>query len=226
MKLAVIAAGTLGAVVLLSAVAGFFHESREKQMSPSVPPRAEASKMELRSYSTLAVPTGPMYHREADFSLSVKDCISVEEQLEARASRVGGILLDLVLEGTDGARRGTVAFKIPSDKVNEFIREVRELGKILNERITARHVEASGGTGGGTEFSMVRVHIADEAVAPNTKEGQGVFAASFDKSAAHFLRGLAVLVEVAGFVLPYLLALALIGVPVLVAYRMRRRVLA
>lgn len=242
-----------GSFVLIVGVAGFFHsedkeasaqklpegrqilrgalphlgmESEELVMdrtAPNSPGKGSGEPM------TWSLPFGGAYRRAAEFQVKVKDSIKADDDIEKTADEVGGTLLDLVLEGTDGARRGVISFKIPSDKVNVFIKAVRGLGMIQHERITAQHLgEGSGGKVQNgemdeREFSLVRVNFWDEAVAPEVKEGRGLFAASFNKSASHFLKGLAVFIELTGLVLPYMLAAGLILAPILAVVRMRRR---
>jgi hypothetical protein len=64
--------------------------------------------------------------------------------------------------------------------------------------------------------------MADEKVAQSVLESRGILAASFDRSSSHFLKGLAVVVEAFGLILPFALALLGVAVPFLIARRIRR----
>ena len=64
--------------------------------------------------------------------------------------------------------------------------------------------------------------MADEKIAPAVLESRGVLAASFGESASHFMKGLAVLVELFGYALPFVLAFLAIALPFLLVIRLRR----
>jgi hypothetical protein len=103
------------------------------------------------------------------------------------------------------------------------------MGKIQSERITASKLRPGQAGGGGAvealdprELSLVSLRMADEKVAQSVLESRGVLAASFDRSSSHFLKGLAVLVEIVGLVLPFALALLGVALPFLIALRLRR----
>jgi hypothetical protein len=133
----------------------------------------------------------------------------------------------MLMEGTAGARTCTLTVVIPSDKFRGFIADLRGMGKIQSERITASKLkpgqgEAAGDVPDPRELSLVSLRMADEKVAQNVLESRGVLSASFDRSSSHFLKGLAVLVEAFGLILPFALAAAVVGVPFLIARRLRR----
>jgi hypothetical protein len=175
----------------------------------------------------LALTNAPGYRRAADLSLRVDDCTKAEDLLETKLQDIKGEILEMLMEGTAGSRTCTLSVVIPSDKFRGFIADLRGMGKIQSERITASKLKP-GQAGIAAEaldpreLSLVSLRMADEKVAPSVLESRGVLAASFDRSSSHFLKGLAVLVEIVGLILPFGLALAGAAIPFLIALRLRR----
>jgi hypothetical protein len=241
LKWAILAAG----LVALIFSAGFFHaesaptpfraakqrvlnESVDKEIAggdycvlkadPAVPPPAKG---------LLALTNAPGYRRAATISLRVDDCTKSEDLLETKLQDIKGEIVEMLMEGTAGARTCTLSVVIPSDKFRAFIADLRGMGKIQSERITASKLKPGQGEGSveapdPRELSLVSLRMADEKVAQNVLESRGILASSFDRSSSHFLKGLAVLVEAFGLILPFLLAFAAVAVPVLIARRLRR----
>lgn len=177
----------------------------------------------------LAMTSAPSYRRAADFSLRVADCTQAEDDLESKLQSIKGEILEMLMEGTEGSRTCTLSVLIPSNEFRSFIAELRKMGKVQSERITASKLkpaeERSGPAAGEPdpkELSLVSIRMADEKIAPAVLESRGVLAASFNESASHFLKGLAVLVELLGYALPFVLAFAVIALPFAVALRLRR----
>jgi len=238
LKWAILAAG----LVVLIFGAGFFHAERSPEARPVAlrAPVNEESSMRADAFSALkaghpasagllALTSAAGYRRAADLSLRVDDCTKAEDLLETKLQEIRGEIVEMLMEGTAGARTCTLSVVIPSDKFRAFIEDLRGMGKIQSERITASKLKpgqdgAAGGVEGldPRELSLVSLRMADEKVAQNVLESRGILAASFDRSSSHFLKGLAVLVEAFGLVLPFLLAFAVVAVPFLVALRLRR----
>lgn len=177
----------------------------------------------------LAMTNSPSYKRAGDLSLRVEDCTRAEDALEAKLVAIKGEIVEMVMEGTEGSRTCTLSAVIPADQFRGFITDLRKMGKVQSERITASKLRpgtAEGAAAGGApdprELSLVSIRMADEKVAQNVLESRGVLATSFDRSASHLLKGLAVLVELVGMLLPFAIALAVIAVPVLVVLKLRR----
>ena len=238
-----ILAGGLIAVIF---VAGYFHADSKPEACRAPAPVCVAEANEETGFprdqfpvakaapavppqGLLALTAAPGYRRAADLSLRVDDCTKAEDLLETKLQDIKGEIVEMLMEGTAGARTCTLSVVIPSDKFRGFIADLRGMGKIQSERITASKLKPGQGGGAGAvealdprELSLVSLRMADEKVAQNVLESRGLLAASFDRSSSHFLKGLAVLVEIVGLILPFGLALAGVALPFLVALRLRR----
>lgn len=239
-----ILAGGLIAVIFVS---GFFHaDSKPEACRPPAPVcvaennELETARDQLYRFKAepavppapkglLALTAAPGYRRAADLSLRVDDCTKAEDLLETKLQDINGEIVEMLMEGTAGARTCTLSVVIPSDKFRGFIADLRGMGKIQSERITASKLKPGQAGAAGTvealdprELSLVSLRMADEKVAQNVLESRGILAASFDRSSSHFLKGLAVLVEIVGLILPFGLALTGVALPFLIALRLRR----
>jgi len=235
----------VGSLVLVIFLAGFFHADRapsEPPLAPKActlnacptPPTLEKCDPALSpadgpTRGLLAMTSSPSYKRAGDLTIRVPDCTKAEDDLEAKLTAIKGEIVDMLMEGTEGSRTCTLSAIIPADQFRGFITELRKMGKVQSERITAsklRPGQAEGGVVAGgpdpRELSLVSVQMADEKVAQTVLESRGVLATSFDRSASHFMKGLAVLVELFGLVLPFALALIALAIPALVVLKFRR----
>lgn len=244
-------AGLIGIVVLVVFVAGFFHgEARKCVSPPSLHPAASPASPDMafeksavgtrrgikvsREYDAvppaaglLALTASPGYRRAAEMSLRVVDCTKAEDELETRLVALRGEILDMLMEGTEGSRTCSLTVLIPSGSFREFVSELRKMGKIQTERITASKLKPGAPVEGPDnpdirELSLVSIRMADEKVAKDVLEGQGVLMTSFNRSTSHFLKGLAVVVEGLGYVLPFVLAFMAAAVPFVLGARLRR----
>ena len=176
----------------------------------------------------LGLTASPNYKRAPELSLKVEDCTKAEDALEARLEAIKGEILDMLMEGTEGSRTRTLSVLIPADKFREFVADLRKMGKVQAEKITASKLkpgEAKGEskeTPDPRELSLVAIRLADEKVAQTVLESRGLLASSFDQSASHFMSGLAVLVEALGYVLPYFIVLMALILPVAIFAKVRR----
>jgi hypothetical protein len=234
-----------GALVSLIFLAGFFYAEKSRCEAPlaltsselnacPTPPPAPACRPEPRvadasGRGLLAMTSSPSYKRAGDLTIRVPDCTKAEDDLEAKLVAMKGEIVDMVMEGTEGSRTCTLSAIIPAEQFRSFITELRKMGKVQSERIMAsklRPGQAEGGIAAGApdprELSLVSVRMADEKVAQMVLESRGVLATSFDRSASHFMQGLAVLVELFGLALPFVLALLALATPALVLLRLRR----
>jgi hypothetical protein len=167
--------------------------------------------------------------RAGDLSLRVEDCTKAEDALETKLTAIKGEIVDMVMEGTEGSRTCTLSAIIPADQFRAFITELRKMGKVQSERITASKlkpgqadVTVAAANPDPRELSLVSLRMADEKVAQNVLESRGILSTSFDRSASHFLKGLAVMVELFGMLLPFLIAFAAVAAPILVLVKLRR----
>lgn len=180
----------------------------------------------------LALANSPDYRRAAELSLKVEDCTKAEDALEGRLQAIKGEIVDMLMEGTEGSRTCTLTVLIPADKFREFVGELRKMGKVQAEKITASRLKPGEvqvpppagpkDTPDPRELSLVAIRMADEKIAQTVLESRGLLAASFDHSASHFMNGLATLVEAIGYVLPYFIVLLSLAVPVAVVVKLRR----
>ena len=204
----------------LPSVAGNYADGRPEEVLRSVPPVGK---------SLLNLTNAPGYRRAGDLSLRVQDCTKAEDELESKLQEIRGEILEMLMEGTAGSRTCTLSVVIPADKFRGFITDLRKMGAIQTERITASKLKpgqaeagATEGTPDPRELSLVSVRMADEKVALAVLESRGVLASSFDRSSSHFMKGMAVLVEAFGFVLPFVLVFLGVAVPCLIVQRIRR----
>jgi hypothetical protein len=172
-----------------------------------------------------------LYRRAGEFSCKVESVIKAYADIDKRIKTFGGEISEMEITGNDEGRRGRIACTVSTDKFNDFIDYARTLGKVLDERITAtsrpkpqggKHVPADDDVD-PRELSIVTLSLMDEKVAKEVHESKGMLATSFNRSASHFLAGIAVLVEIFGWIAPYALMLALVIVPVVVVRRFRAR---
>lgn len=232
------AAFLAGAAVVLIFGAGFFHASEKSPGAGTAPPAPTVLKESCEvtrpadtlrnAQGLLAITNSPAYKRAGDLSLRVADCTKAEDDLESRLTAIKGEILDMVMEGTEGSRTCTLSAVIPADQFRTFIVELRKMGKVQSERITASKLRPGAGgreTEGAVdprELSLVSIRMADEKVAQTVLESRGVLASSFDRSASHFMKGLAVIVELVGMALPFLLGFLALAAPLLAVRRLRR----
>lgn len=235
-----------GGIVALVFLAGFFHAGKAPEgcisppvarMAPAADPAPAFERQKpvdtleapLAVKGLLGMTQSPNYKRAGDLSLRVADCTKAEDDLESKLTAIKGEIIDMVMEGTEGSRTCTLSAVIPADQFRGFITDLRKMGKVQSERITAsklrpgqadRAVAAEGPD--PRELSLVSIRMADEKIAQTVLESRGVLATSFDRSASHFMKGLAVIVELFGLVLPFVVAFLGLAVPVLVVMRLRR----
>jgi hypothetical protein len=240
-----------GIIVLAVLGAGFFHgEMRAAAPAPAACPAPEREWAHRRdgneskekfdghlvlkasapaaSRGLLALTNAPGYKRAAEMSLRVADCTKAEDDLENRLVQIHGEILEMVMEGTEGSRTCTLSVLIPANAFREFVAELRKMGKVQSERITAQKLRPGDATSDGKEnpdareLSLVAVRMADEKVAQTVLESRGILASSFDRSASHFMKGMAVLVEAIGYALPFAIAALAVAFPFLVIGLVRR----
>lgn len=218
-----ILAGSTLAVLAAVGMGGFFHGAGTSA-PPSAPPAVACEAPGARPAGLLARVESPDYRREADLSLRVADCVKAEDELEAKLEKVRGEILDMDMEGTEGSRRCVLRVLVPSPSFRAFVGELRGMGKIQSEKITASKLKAGAAAEevDPRELCRVSIRMADEKVARAVLESRGRLAASFDRSASHLMKGVAVLVEGVGYVLPFGLAAAAVLVPALLLRRLRR----
>lgn len=224
------AAIAVGLVALVSVAGSFHREEAGKDRVLSAPSLAAelsySERADKREAGPVHAPVGA-YRRSADVSVEVEDTIATYERLEERLAELKGQIVEMDIRGSDVGRSGRILMEIPTERFNAFVAECRKMGKVMLERISAQRLGAGRAGAGGEpdprEIALVALSLRDQKVAPQVEEGRGVLAASFSKGAAHFLKGMAVVVEVAGYALPFLLAFVVFAVPAVLGVRIARR---
>lgn len=229
-----IASGVIGVLLLGVFIAGFFgprggpgtaacnfEESGAfpyRMESRAVLPEAKALDRTgpAAPYAKMIESSLKAYYREARLRLAVSDTLKANDEIERIAEKHKCEIVNLVIEGNDRSRSCSVEFSVPADRFDGFVRELRGLGEVIQERITARRLQGTG-AGGGTdsrlEFARVRVELVDRG------GRRGIFARSLDASINHFIRGGALLLEGTGYVLPFLIPLSVLVGLLLLAHK-------
>lgn len=178
------------------------------------------------------VPTH-LYRRAGEVSSKVESVIKAYKEIDGRMKSFGGEITEMEIVGSDEGRQGRIAVTVSTDRFNDFIDYSRGLGKVLSERITASARPKADGKGGKNvpseddvdprELSIVTLSLVDEKIAKEVHQSRGMLATSFNRSASHFLAGMAVMVELFGWIAPYAIILGLVVVPIVVVRRFRRQ---
>lgn len=246
MKTGMTALCVAGGMLALIVTAGFFHEENRAKTAPrpamAVPKPAFNDSVGVMAPSTAgdngytreaSRPHGPAgllgdraYKLQGECLMKVKAVLEMEETLKAMLTEHKGTIDQMEITGTERGREGYAVVSIPSDRFDPFVKAVRGLGTMERERISATAWKPTGGAGSGEsapEWAAVTLRFSDIAGPSVVAESKGLLATSFDRSASHFLKGLAVLVETVGFVLPFLAAALLLIGPAWLIVKLARR---
>lgn len=155
---------------------------------------------------------GRAYRRDASLSVRVGDVFDSLAAIERLAAAAKGTLESIDVSGSPTTHDGRIRLAVPSDKFTEVFGKLRQLGDVLAERITAQMVTLNAGRGGAEvkdeTIELVRIDLSlsdnPERVA-KTKVG-AMMGAAWQKGMEHFAKGGAVLLEGAGYVLPFILS--------------------
>lgn len=202
------------AVLALVALAGAFHGAEPAPARIARSPAAPPPACDAPPPGLLARVDTPQYRRTAALSLKVADCVKAEDELEAKLEKIRGEILDLSMEGLEGSRSCDLRLLVPAPAFRAFIGELRAMGKVRSEKIAAARIRPTSAAAAAEEVDprelcLVSLRLADEKVALDVLQGQGVLAASLDRSASHLMKGVAVIAEGLGYVLPFALLAAL-----------------
>jgi hypothetical protein len=171
------------------------------------------------------------YARNARMSVEVEDTIAAFEGIEKRAQELGGELVSVNLQGNDEGRQGPVSLEVPTERFNDLVTDSRGLGKVLNEVITAQRQQRptafnpwnTQNAQPSVQVAQVTLTLRDQKIAPEVSRGQGILSGSFARSAEHCLKGLAVMIEGVGYVLPFIILLMALFAGIRGAQWARRR---
>lgn len=155
---------------------------------------------------------GRAYRRDASLSVRVNDVFDSLAAIEQLAAAAKGTLESIDVSGSPTTHDGRIRLAVPSDKFTEVFGKLRQLGDVLAERITAQMVTLNAGRGGAEvkdeTIEVVRIDLSlsdnPERVA-KTKVG-AMMGAAWQRGMEHFAKGGAVLLEGAGYVLPFILS--------------------
>lgn len=250
MKTGMTALCVAGGLLALIFVAGFFHEGRsaakrtEAPCAPALEPstspipkdpgygKYEANRHNAgevkRPAAALPLLDDRAYKLQGECTMKVKAVLEMEESLKGLLTEHKGTIEQLEITGTERGRDGFAVLSVPSDRFDPFVKAVRGLGTMERERISAVAWKPAGNPSGDSvpEWAVVTLRFSDIASSPAVDESKGILATSFGRSASHFLKGIAVLVEAVGFVLPFLVAAILLFGPAFVVVKITRRLRA
>lgn len=166
-----------------------------------------------RGVSNLSFGTeGRAYQRDASLSVRVNDVFDALAAIEKLVAGAKGTLETIDISGSPTTHDGRIRLAVPSDKFTEVFGKLRQLGDVLAERITAQMVTWNAGKGGSAvkdeAIEVVRIELSlsdnPERLA-KTKVG-AMMGAAWQKGLEHFAKGGAVLLEGAGYILPFVLS--------------------
>ena len=87
-----------------------------------------------RDNHDVAIPTGPMIIRKAELTLTATNFEQVRTRLEDILKRYNGYLGQLTLTGSaESAQSLTATLRVPADKLDSAIAELKKLGKVESE---------------------------------------------------------------------------------------------
>lgn len=221
MKPWLIASSGLAALIF---AAGFLYP----EAVPPPTPIADTKRIDEYAGATAAdhalISNPNRYRLSCECSLQVDAVLALEEQLKTLLKEHDGTIEQLEIEGNERGRAGFAVVSLPASDFDAFVRQVRELGRMIREHLSAVAYKPGGDTGaGGAAVAQVRIDFTDIHGSADVDESKGVLASSFDRGASHFLKGSAVLVEGFGYALPYLIFGMLAGVPLWGLARLRAR---
>ncbi len=155
---------------------------------------------------------GRAYQREASLSVRVNDVFDSLAEIEKLVAGAKGTLEAIDVSGSPTTHDGRIRLAVPSDRFTEVFGKLRRLGDVLTERITAQMVTFNAGRGGAeVKDETIEVVRIDLSLSDNperlakTKVG-AMMGAAWQKGMEHFAKGGAVLLEGAGYVLPFVLS--------------------
>lgn len=162
------------------------------------------------------------YSLQGECAIRVRDVLVMEQKLKEVLAAHQGVIEQIEIVGSLRGREGFAILSVPTARFDGFVAAVRALGRMEFERISATALKPGSGEPVPV-MSAVTFRFSDIDSSAAFDEGKGVLASSFGRGASHVLKGLAIIVEGAGIVVPLATgALLLIG-PVYVIARYRRR---
>ncbi|GEM_PF-4796817 len=173
----------------------------------------DSAREPSRGVSNLSFGTeGRAYQRDASLSVRVNDVFEALAAIEKLVAGAKGTLESIDVSGSPSTHDGRIRLAVPSDKFTEVFGTLRQLGDVLTERITAQMVTFNAGRGGvdvkdeAIEVVRIELSLSDnpERLA-KTKVG-AMMGAAWQKGLEHFAKGGAVLLEGAGYVLPFVMS--------------------
>lgn len=168
---------------------------------------------------------GRPYKLQGECAIRVREVLAMELKLKAILEEHKGSIEQLEIVGTLRGREGFAILTLPTDRFDSFVSALRGLGKMEDERITAKALKP-GSVEAASGVSAVTLRFSDIDSSAAFDEGKGALATSFGRSASHALKGLAFLVETAGFMLPFVAAILLLVGPAWLIVKIARRLRA
>ena len=108
--------------------------------APSVVPTAPKEPGEGTDYSdgeSVPLPEERMIVRNGDISLVVEDVLEARDEIAQLAERLGGWVVNSNIYGEEEETRGWISIRIPSDKFDQALAELRGLALRVNSESTS-----------------------------------------------------------------------------------------
>jgi hypothetical protein len=145
-KSALVMMAVLPVTLLLTGLNGCAGEGQYETMpfpEPAPAPVPERTKpaapgMEEPSWGgDAAIPTERMIVRNGDISLMVEDVVNARDEIEQLAAGVGGWVVNSNIYGEEEEMRGWISIRVPSDKFDQALAELRALAVRVTSESTS-----------------------------------------------------------------------------------------
>ena len=145
-KSALVMMTVLPVTLLLTGLNGCAGEGEYEAMpfpEPAPAPVREGTKPaapgmeEPSSGGDVAIPTERMIVRNGDISLMVEDVVNARDDIEKLAAGVGGWVVNSNIYGEEEEMRGWISIRIPSDKFDQALVELRALAVRVTSESTS-----------------------------------------------------------------------------------------
>jgi hypothetical protein len=104
---------------------------------PSLTPREPKEGIDYSNGETAPLPEERMIIRNGDISLVVEDVLETRDKIAQLAERLGGWVVNSNIYGTEEETRGWISIRIPSDKFDQALGELRGLALRVNSESTS-----------------------------------------------------------------------------------------
>lgn len=133
----------IGLVLLIMVVAGCSHAPSPGAASPPQQPSVAGRSAQVQETTTSVLPSMAerKIARTGTIGLLVDEVNSARDSIVQLASRLGGYIVSTSFSGRDGDYAGSISLRIPNEKFDEAVTELRTLAvRIASENIAAKDV--------------------------------------------------------------------------------------